>query len=66
METIENFDFNELKISSDEIKEYDTGKPYPSYEPSTEGNLVLRIREVGQSLELMEKVVSFDLSLFKQ
>ena len=35
MDTIENFDFNELKISSDEIKEYDTGKPYPSYKPST-------------------------------
>ena len=35
MDTIENFDFNELKIFSNEIKEYDTGKPYPSYEPST-------------------------------
>ena len=35
MDTIENFDFNKLKISSNEIKEYDTGKPYPSYEPST-------------------------------
>ena len=37
METIENFDFNELKISREEIKEYDIhiGKPYPSYEPST-------------------------------
>ena len=33
--TIETFDFNELKISSDKIKEYDTGKPYLSYEPST-------------------------------
>ena len=32
---IENFDFNELRISSDEIKEYDTGKPDPSYKPST-------------------------------
>ena len=35
METIETFDFDELKVSSDEIKEYDTGKPYPSYKPST-------------------------------
>ena len=35
IETIENFDFNELKISREEIKEYDTGKPYPSYQPST-------------------------------
>ena len=32
---IENFHFNELRISRDEIKEYDTGKPHPSYEPST-------------------------------
>ena len=32
---IENFDFNELKICSDEIKEYDTGKPYSSYKQST-------------------------------
>ena len=31
---IENFDFNEQKISSDEIKD-DTGKPHPSYKPST-------------------------------
>ena len=35
IDTIETFDFSELKISSDEIKEYDTGEPYPSYEPST-------------------------------
>ena len=35
IDTIETLDFSELKISSDEIKEYDTGKPYPSYEPST-------------------------------
>ena len=35
MDTIENFDFDELRISSDEIKEYDNGKPYPSYKPST-------------------------------
>ena len=34
-DTIETFDFSELKISSNEIKEYDTGKPYPSYKPST-------------------------------
>ena len=26
---------NELKISTDEIKEYDTWKPYSSYEPNT-------------------------------
>ena len=39
----ENFDFNELMISSDEIKEYDTGKPYPSYEPST----IKKRREFG-------------------
>ena len=59
METIENFDFNELKISREEIKEYDIhiGKPYPSYEQAllrSEGNLVLSIREVSQRLELME------------
>ena len=35
MDTIENVDFNELKISSSDIKEYDTGKPHSSYEPST-------------------------------
>ena len=35
MDTTETFDFNELKISSDEVKEYDTGKPYRSYEPNT-------------------------------
>ena len=28
MDGIKDFDVNELKISSDEIKEYDTGKPY--------------------------------------
>ena len=28
MDDIKDFDVNELKISSDEIKEYDTGKPY--------------------------------------
>ena len=35
MDTIENFDLNELKISGDEIKEYNIGKPHPSYKPST-------------------------------
>ena len=35
MDDIKDFDVNELKISSDEMKEYDTGKPYPSYEPNT-------------------------------
>ena len=35
MDTTEIFDFNKLKISSNEVKEYDTGKPYPSYEPNT-------------------------------
>ena len=35
MDDIRDFDPNELKISSDEIKEYDIGKPYPSYKPST-------------------------------
>ena len=35
MDDIKDFDVNELKISSDEIKEYYTGKPYPSYEPNT-------------------------------
>ena len=35
MDDIEDFDVNELNISSDEIKEYDTGKPYPSYQLST-------------------------------
>ena len=35
MDDIKDFDVNELKIFSDEIKEYDTGKPYPSYEPNT-------------------------------
>ena len=35
MDDIKDFDMNELKISSDKIKEYDTGKPDPSYEPST-------------------------------
>ena len=35
MDPIENFDFNELRISSKEIKEYNTGKPYPCYKPST-------------------------------
>ena len=58
MDTIENFDFNELRISSDEIKEYDTGKPHPSYISQallrSEGSLVLSIREVSQSLESME------------
>ena len=34
MNDIKDFNVNELKISSDEIKEYDTGKPYPSYEPN--------------------------------
>ena len=34
MDDIKDFDVNELKISKDEIKEYDTGKPYPSYEPN--------------------------------
>ena len=31
MERIENFDFNELKISSNEIIPYDTGKPQVNY-----------------------------------
>ena len=35
MDDIKDFDVNELKISSNEIKEYDTGKPYPSYKPNT-------------------------------
>ena len=35
MDDIRDFDPNELKISSDKIKEYNTGKPYPSYKPST-------------------------------
>ena len=35
MDDIKDFDVNELKISSDEIKEYDTGKPYLSYKPNT-------------------------------
>ena len=35
MDDIKDFDVNELKISSDEIKEYDTAKPYPSYEGNT-------------------------------
>ena len=35
MDDIKDFDVNELKISRDEIKEYDTGKPYPSYELNT-------------------------------
>ena len=35
MDDIKDFDVNELKISSDEINEYDMGKPYPSYESST-------------------------------
>ena len=35
MDDIKHFDVNELKISSDQIKVYDTGKPYPSYEPNT-------------------------------
>ena len=35
MDDKKDFDVNELKISSDEIKEYDTGKPYPSYKPNT-------------------------------
>ena len=43
MDTIENFDYNELRISSKEIKEYDTGKPYPSYKPST----IRKQRELG-------------------
>ena len=43
MDTIENFDFNELRISSYEIKEYDTGKPHPSYEPNT----IKKRREFG-------------------
>ena len=60
MDTIENFDVTELRISSDEIKEYDTGKPYPSYISQallrSKGSLVLSIRGGGgsQSLELME------------
>ena len=46
MDDLKDFDVNELRISSDEIKEYDTGKPYPSYEPiqlRSVGSLVLRI-----------------------
>ena len=35
MDDIKDFDGNELKISSDKIKEYNTGKPYPSYKPNT-------------------------------
>ena len=35
MDDIKDFDVSELKISSDEIKEYDTGKPYLSYKPNT-------------------------------
>ena len=34
MDDIKDFNVNELKISSDEIKEYDIEKPYPSYEPN--------------------------------
>ena len=34
MDDIKDLDVNKLKISSNEIKEYNTGKPYPSYEPS--------------------------------
>ena len=34
MDDMKDFDFNELEISSYEIKEYDAGKPYPSYKPS--------------------------------
>ena len=33
MDDLQDFDVNELKISSDEIKEYDTGGP--SYKPNT-------------------------------
>ena len=54
---IENFDFNELKISSDEIKEYDTGKPHPSYKPSTikkRWEFGLEYKGGSQRLELME------------
>ena len=35
MDDIKDFDVSGSKISSDEIKEYDTGKLYPSYEPNT-------------------------------
>ena len=35
MDTIETFDFNELKICSDELKEINRGKPCGSYKAST-------------------------------
>ena len=57
METIENFDFNEPKISSNEIKEYDTGKPHQSYKPSTIKKRLefsLEYKGGSQRLELME------------
>ena len=35
MDDIRDFDPNKLKISSDEINEYNMGKPHSSYDPST-------------------------------
>ena len=35
MDTIETFDFNELKICSNELKKINRGKPYGSYKAST-------------------------------
>ena len=64
MDTIENFDFNELKISSDEIKEYDTGKPHPSYKPSTNKKQREFSLEYKGGKPKFRAIVPFDLSTY--
>ena len=45
MDDMKDFDFNKLEISSNEIKEYDIGKPYPSYDsmPTTVFHIELQV-----------------------
>ena len=57
MDTMENFDFNELRISSNEIKEYDALNHIHLISQAllrSEGRSVLSIREASQRLWLME------------
>ena len=58
MDDMKDFDFNKLEISSNEIKEYDTGKPYPSYDPNT--------IKVSQSLKLMVGYVIYCTQVYSQ